>query len=86
VSLNLVERRIKLREDKDLKADNLERMIQDSDENFRKLREKLDDDKTPQFQGVQITADWRIRIDDGGNFVVEKLENEVWTEKLGVTP
>ena len=86
MSLDLVERRTKIRDDKDLEAKNLERMLQDSDENFRKIRENLDTDKTPQFQGIQITADWRIRISDSGDFVVEKYENETWTEKLGVVP
>jgi len=86
VSLDLVERRTKIRDDKDLQAKNLERMVQDSDENFRKIRNKLDDDKSPQFQGVHITADWRIKISDNGDFVVEKLEDDEWVEKLGVTP
>ena len=86
MSLDLVERRTKIRDDKDLQAKNLERMVQDSDENFRKIRNKLDDDKSPQFQGVHITADWRIKISDNGDFVVEKLEDDEWVEKLGVTP
>ena len=75
MSLKLIERRVKIRDDKDLNADNLERMIQDSDENFRKIKENLDSDKSPQFAGVNINTDWRIKISDAGDFVVEKKEN-----------
>ena len=70
----------------DIAPEQLERINTHFDERIRDLDLRTGEESTPQFEGVQITADWRMRISDSGDFVVEKLENNVWVEKLGVVP